>query len=458
VTIVEMKKARQAFDKSKLDYRQAQIKLQKTGLELLKNASLVTVVDAKKFRSEDGRYIISITLRNDSDLDKARIAMEHEDVRTDKQLAALLDIENVIVTIVGKVASISKESDRMIQSTEAIIGDPYQRIVPLLQLGEKVKLEYELLKKDVEAVTVHVEYLGVKREYPVFLKKEASHGLPTITSTQYAQQGLLGSKIRYDLELEALGKQDKSFSLAVLNLPPQIPFAFLDPRTNARVTQVKFTDQITKQSLDLEISIPAKLDQSMVDSNIDFEVFVTQPKELRAINDIRRQHPDQRVPAEALAKIKGNRVEMILIPKGAGKLEILIANQYKKVSQIDPVAFKFTILNAGTLALRQVTPEIDLPLEWEGQLEPVVVQVVEPGMKVIFTASLEPPADVAVGEYTIKVSAEGSSGVETVEGIDQNFTVHIQASRQVGGTLALVFILILLVVILAVATVKISRR
>jgi len=370
VTIDKLNKAKQTYQKAALAFRTAEIELEKTRLGFLKDATLVTVLDAKKYRTEDGQYMVSVTIRNDSDLGKARTAMEEEDsVLSDQELASLLQLDNVIVTLIGK-ADMARFRDEGQRAVEAIIGDPYQRIVPVLAHDQTVELTYQLLKKDVEAVTIRVAYLGTQREYPVFLKREASQELPTATSTQYAQQGQLGRTIRYDLLLERLGKEDRSFSLIVLNLPSQITFAFRDPRSDARVTQVKFTEEISKQSLDLEIAIPERLDQELVDKNISFDVFVTRPAELKAVSEIRKQYRGESIPAEALATIKGSRVELILIPKGVGKLDILMTNQYKEVQEGDPAGFKFSILNSGTLALRQVTPELDLPLEWEGGASP----------------------------------------------------------------------------------------
>ncbi len=69
----------------------------------------------------------------------------------------------------------------------------------------------------MDVVTVSIEFLGTVRLYTLYLKKEALQDLPTITSTQYAQQGELGTKIRYDLELERLARTDQSFSLIVLD-------------------------------------------------------------------------------------------------------------------------------------------------------------------------------------------------------------------------------------------------
>jgi hypothetical protein len=465
VTVDELNKARQAHDEALLAHRQAQINLEKTRLEFLKDATLITVVNAHKFRAENGRTMVTVTLRNDSNLGKARTAMEDTASVTDDDLAALLDIDDVIVTVLGQApattvigAAGAPTDGPRVQEREAIVVDPFQQFVPLLRHGQTVSLTFELLKKDVEAVTVRIEYLGLKRDDPIFLKKETSQDLPTVSSTQYAQQGQLNTKIRYDLALERLSSEEQSYSLVVLNLPPQFTFAFLDPKSDARVTQVKFSDQISKQTLNLEISLPQKLEQDFIDRSINFSVFVTRPEELKTINEIRRPYGEQPVPGEALAKIKGARVELIMIPKGVGKLDLLVSNLFQEVSQSAPLSFRFNVLNSGTLEMRNVTPALDLPLDWEATLEPASEARIDPGQKAAFTANIRPPQGVTVGEYSIKITCEGQSGIETIEAVDKTYSVRVAAMRNVTWTLALVFVLIVLVLIIAIATVRISRR
>ena len=67
------------------------------------------------------------------------------------------------------------------------------KIVPLLRYGQTAELSFELLKREVESVTVQLEYLGNTKPYSLFLKKETSQDLPRISSLQYAQEGTLGT-------------------------------------------------------------------------------------------------------------------------------------------------------------------------------------------------------------------------------------------------------------------------
>ena len=459
VTVDKLNQAKQSHERAKLAYQQAKIDLKMKRLEFLKDATLITVVDAKKYRGEEGEVIASITLRNDSDINKARIAMAGGEVLSDDRLEALLKVHNVVVTLKGEaqVTAGSDEEGRRFSSGKAIVGNPFQLIVPALDYGEEKVLEYTLLKKDIENVTVSLELLGTQKDYDVFLRKESQQDLPVISSTQYSQIGQLGSKIKYDLGLERLAKTEQGFPLVVLNLPEEIKAAFLDPSTEAMLTQVKFTEELSKQSLYFEASIPEKLSLDLVDSTISFYIMVTQQTELKKIFEVKTKH-EGKIPPEEMAKLKGNKVELILIPRGVGKLEIMVPNLFKEVEQGEPVSIKFNVMNSGTLVLRRVAATLDLPLDWEGEVVPGEAEVIDGGAKALYTANVRPPEDVAVGEYMVRMHAEGHSGMEIVEAVYKDLTVRVASKTSITGTAVLVTILVLLVLGIALASIKISRR
>lgn len=456
VTINELRKAEQIFKEAEIEHSQAKIRLEQTRLEFLKNATLIRVVNAKIFRGEQGEIIASIELENASNINKARVVMGGKGGGED-EVGALLKVDNIFVSLWG-TAYLKTGSDQQVRSAEAIIGDPFLRIVPELKFGEKVTLDFRLLKRDVEHVSVRIEYLETSKEYDVFLKKEALQDLPTIASAQYDQHGDLGSTIRYNLQLERLAKTDQSFSLRVLNFPSEIRFAFIDPKTKAKITTLKFSGDETIRTIDFEVNIPEKLASELIDTNIPFAIIVARPAEMEAIHDLKKQFADKRIPAEELAKIKGNQVELILIPKGVGKLDILVGNLFKEVTQEQDVVLKFSIMNSGTLTVHRVMARIDLPIEWEAETTPQQIEAIEPDQKILVTANIKPPTDVAVGEYMINVEAEGHSGVEIIEADEKDFTVRIVAESSLTATLLLVILLVVLVLGIAAASVKISRR
>jgi len=455
VTINELRKAQQTYKEATINHEQAKNRLEQTRLEFLKNATLIRVINAKIFRGEDGEVMAAVELKNDSDIRKARVVMGA--TVSEKDLAALLKVDNIIVTLRGR-SYISSAEDRLVASDEAIIGDPFYTIVSELKLGRTESLEFRMLKKGVEQITVELKYLETTKEYDVFLQKEALQDLPTITSAQINQHGDLGTTIRYNLQLERLAKTDQSFALCALNWPEEIHFDFVDPKSKARMASLKFSGEETIRGVNFEVRIPKKLDPALIDASIGFYVVVARQEQLPAIAKLKKKFAPKPIPPEEISKIRGNYVELELIPKGIGELAILVSNLYQEVQQHQPVQLKFSVINSGTIAVTRVTPEIDLPLEWEGELRPVDVAIIDPGQKVLFTADLQPPVDVSVGEYLVKVETEGYCGVEIIEADDKDFTVKIAPESNITGTVLLVGLLVLLVLGIAIASVKISRR
>lgn len=438
----ELNQKRQAYEEARISHEQAKIDLKKKRLEFLEDATLLTVVDARKYRGETNEIFAAVTVRNDSDINKARIAMAGGDDSSDGRLAALLQADNVIVTLRG----------------DAIVGDPFRRIIPSLAYGEERTLEFRLLKKDIENVTVELEFLGSTRQYQVTLKKEGQDDLPFITAGQYAQIGQLGSKITYELELERLAESAQSFDLRVLNLPVEIQGVTLDASKSALLTQVRFTEEDSQKKLFFEVSIPEKLSQQYVDADVRFFFLACRRSDLKQVEELQNRYRGQDIPAEEVAKLKASVLELTLIPRGVGKLDLLVPNLFKEIVQGEPLQIRFSVLNSGTLTLRRIRPELDLPLDWTATITPAEVDELPGGEKGLFTADVIPSADTMIGEYSIKMLAEGSVGMETVEADEKLFSTRIVARSNLTGTVLLVGLLVVLVLGIAAASIKISRR
>jgi hypothetical protein len=453
----DLAKAEQKHRQAVLAYQRAQIELEQKRLDFLKDATLVSVVDAVKYRGEAGRVMAAVTLRNDSDLGKARIAMAGERALSPERLASLLKVDNVVVTLRGETWTVDEEGRRISTGT-AIVGDPFQQIVRELRHGERKQLAFRLLNKDAESVTVSLEFLGERKQYDVFLKMESRQDLPEVTSGQYSQIGRLGDTVTYTVSLKRLAKTEQAYALTVLGLPREIKARFRAAASEAMLTEVLFNEEITKQSLDLELSIPEKLDPNLVDVRVPFAFLAMTVAERKKLAALKRRHGGGEIPAEALAKIKAAKLQLTIIPRGVGRLEIVSPNLFTEVKQGEEIWIKFNVVNSGTLVLRNIAAELELPLEWDAALTPAKVAQLAGGQKALFKARVIPSADASVGESTVTVLAEGEFGTEVVEAKEKDFTIRIEAKGSITGTVVLVAVLVVLVVGIAVASIKISRR
>jgi len=162
--------------------------------------------------------------------------------------------------------------------------------------------------------------------------------------------------------------------------------------------------------------------------------------------------------SEELAQIGTGRVDLSLVPKGAGRLEILIDNLYTEIKLQGEAVVQADLHNDGTLTLFNVAPEITPPPRWEAVVEPNTIERMLPNEKKTIRIRLRPPADADVGEYETLIETRGQSGSETFEAVEKRVKVRIDPETRLSMTLLLVGGLMVLVVGIVVFGVKLSRR
>lgn len=446
----ELDEALSNYTQAEQQLKQAQIQLEKTKLSFLDNATHITIMEAKKYYDSEGRRMLDLVVKNTSNLTQAEssLGLIEDDPNVPsawqgrKQIQALLNIDNIIVSIVND---------------PACIGKPYEQIIPTLPYGQEVKLTFALLT-DVQEAGVKLQYLDQNITEKIFLEKESLQNIPTIIASQFSQEGQLGTDIRYNLDLEMLVTSDKNFSLAVTNMPPQISCSFIDSKSGARITGVRFTEEVSKHDLALKVSIPQKLEVDIIDKTINFQIWTITTKQLEEINKLKQEYIAGIIPSEKLNNIKAGRVDLALIPKGTGKLEILINNLYTEIKPQEEVNIKVELDNAGTLDLFNIIPEVSPPLNWTAQINPKSIAKLAPGDKEMVKICLKPGADVGVGEYEAQIEARGQSGSEVVEALDKRLKIRIYAKTHIATTLVLVLALVALIGAIVIFSVKLSRK
>jgi uncharacterized membrane protein len=303
-----------------------------------------------------------------------------------------------------------------------------------------------------------MSFLETQRTTSIVLRKEALQDIPTINSAQFSQEGNLGTKVAFDIILERLAEEEKIFRLVVINIPQEFDFSFVDPMTRASLNQVKFTQETSKQSLDLIIAIPEKLSRELVDQTIEFYVFITDVEGFQYINTLRRKYGEEPFKLEDINQIKGNKVMLELIPRGEGELEVLVVKTYEEIKTGQEAIMRVDLFNTGTLPVQEVKTLLTLPYEWEAKISPSLIQEIEPGEKEPVHITILPPKELGIGEYELYVESEGQVGNDKVESEEKNITIRVTARANILGNTVLIGGLILLVVGIAVVSIKVSRR
>ena len=291
VALQTYRETENSYKDAVLRYEQAEIMLEETKLDLLKNATRIVVRGARKYKTEDGRAIVDIVLENSAE---TRDALLVDPSLTEDELHTLLKVENIYVSL----------------KYGPVVGEPYEIHIPSLDVSERRTLTYRLLR-DEEAVEVALTYLDLEESQVVILRKGGQQELPSINSAQFSQTRELQETARFDLTLERLSDEERSFALAVVGLP-RIDYAFVD--NGARVNQVKFDENKSKVVLALELEIPEKLDRRFVGRTRTFFALVTEPSEYGSINDLKARYGNDPVPEEEVKLLKSNYVKLELFP------------------------------------------------------------------------------------------------------------------------------------------------
>ena len=147
-----------------------------------------------------------------------------------------------------------------------------------------------------------------------------------------------------------------------------------------------------------------------------------------------------------------------MIPKGIGELEVLVSNRYQEIKIDEELHIRVEFLNRGTVAVQNIKAVLDLPYDWEEEVDPTLIKILHPGGRAAVNITAHPPYDIAVGDYELGIEAQGQVGTENIESLEKNITVRVGARSNVAGNTILIGILVLLVCGIGLASVKISRR
>ncbi len=436
ISLQKYKQVRNRHEEARLAYEQAQTAFERVKLDLLKTATHLVVREARKYRTADGRSMVDVTLQNASD---ARDALVVDPSLNSDEVRSLLKVESIYVSLVNG----------------PIVGEPYEIRIPSLAVGQEQTLTFRLLS-DVEAVHVALKYLDLTEDRPVILRKASQQDLPSVNSSQFSQEGVLNQSVSYGLTLQRLADEERSFGLAVVGLPKRIRFAFLNQ--NAKVSQVRFDPNISRVQVQLRLEIPEKLDAELIGQTRTFYALVALPAEYTRINALVSQYGDAPVPPDAIAGLACNSVKLELVTKGTGKLEVLVANRYQEIRVGDELRVRVELLNRGTVAVQNVKAVLDLPFEWEGQVDPVLTKKLEVGGRVAVDIVARPPEEVSVGDYELGLEAQGQVGTENIQSTEKPITIRVATRSRLVGNALLVGLLVFLVAGIGVLSVRISRR
>lgn len=428
------------FARKRTAYLQAQVIYQEALINFLGSEARISIVSAVKYQDDSGKKMVRVTLRYSSKELKEleRLNIDAADLFP---LDFIREIKDVYVSL---------------RSEGRIISDPYEKTISSMPLESERQVTFQLLK-DVENLDINVFYAGREEATSVYLQKGISANIVTVNSAQFSQEADLESQATFDLSLEKFSGEANVFKLMVLNLPHQITYEFVDPQTQARLSQIKFTEGVTSMQLSLRLYLPKNADDEVVmDKSIEFFALAmdsTQEEQLREVME-----SGTKVDKETIDELRLGYVRLELIPRGIGRIEVQAVNLYHEIKAGENIRMDVRIRNSGTRRLNNIRIYTDLPINWRSEVEPDLIPLLEQNKEDVVTIEFIPPLDVSVGDYEPRIRTECIADNRRVESEDKIVRIHISAKTNVVGITLLIVLLIGLLVGIVIFGIKLTRR
>jgi len=428
------------FAQRRTAYLQAQVDYQQALISFMGSEARISVASAVKFQDAGGKKFVRVALRYSSKELKelAKLNISAEDLFP---LDFMKEIKDVSVSL---------------KSEGKIISDPYELVAASLPLEEQRTVTFQLLK-DVENLDISIFYSGKTETTSVYLQKGVSANIVTINSAQFSQEADLESLATYDLSLEKFSGEANVFKLELVNLPQPITYEFSDPQTQARLSQIKFTEGVTSMKLSLKLYLPKSADaQVVIDKPLEFYALALDIDQAAKLRELEAANP--RLEPGAVEGLKAGSVKLELIPRGVGKVEVQAVNLYHEIKVGQTVAMEVRVKNAGTRKLNNIRISTDLPLSWRVEVRPDLIATLEQNQEEVVSIRFLPPPDVSVGDYEPKIRTECVADNRKVESEDKIVRIHISSKTNILGISVLILLLVGLLVGIVVFGIRLTRR
>jgi hypothetical protein len=448
------------YEAAEIAFRQAQVDFQQAFLRLFAETPRLDVASAIKYQRPDGSKYVRVTVKNNSGvvMDYKLFGISASDVQLPDQMK-MRELTDIRVSLKepastpGAAPAAAATANQAVASIpNAVISDPYSAYVPKLEVGEEKTLEFGLLK-DVDALMVSLFYNGREEEQQVYLEKDPSANIVSMSSEEVSLEADLGGQATYNLHLEQFTKSSNPFTLVTVNLPSQVAHDFLDPVSQSRLSQVRFPEGVTSQKLQLRLSLPDKVDERVIlDKPLTFWALVMDPAQANQLD------PSKAYSEPQIGALKCGKVRLELIPRGVGRIEVSAPSLYQEIRVGEQVDLNLTVKNTGTRVVHNVHVSTEDPLNWRAVLTPETVAKLDPNEEGYVKLKVLPPPDVGVGDYEVKIKTDAISDNRKVPTQDQSDRIHVMAPPNVKTTAALVALLLALVGGIVVFSIRLTRR
>ena len=179
--------------------------------------------------------------------------------------------------------------------------------------------------------------------------------------------------------------------MEVVNLPKQINRYFIDPKSNARLSQFKFTESTNTREAALQVFLPNRpTDEVIISRPIPFYILIIPHSKLEGFQNVNSEEWTQ----ERIEQLNVGYVKLEIVPRGIGKLFVKAPQLFYSVNTGEDVQATINIKNDGTIRLNNTKIETDLPLNWKQLLNPQIIPSLNIDEEISVNIQLIPPEDI----------------------------------------------------------------
>lgn len=438
-------------DKARLET--AEIAYQQAVLALLGVVPHLSVREAVKYQKGDGRKFVRLTVTNLSpgfDDSRLELLADFEGAEPIPENLRTRHVRDVFLSLKAPQESLAATADGAAPGTA--IALPYEAHVAEIPYRGSATLEFQLLR-EVSSVVVAMSYRGREQQIAVQLQQAPSERLGTLTSPQISQEADLGAAATYSLRLERSTVDEGILHLHVLNLPRQVGYSFVDPETQARLSRIHFAAGVADRALTLRVFLPEEAGEEVaIDQPLDFWAVVVRQ------DDDARFTGERRYTREEIEAGRAAALELAVIPRGVGRLEVQASSLYDEIAQGEGATTRLTLRNTGTRALDGVRLTGDAPPNWRLEIRPERLAGLEVGASATVEVAVAPPDSVLVGDYEVRIRTESFAFNRPLPTEDKTYRIRVTAPPRVLGTALLAVVLLALAAGIVVLGARLTRR
>jgi uncharacterized membrane protein len=170
------------------------------------------------------------------------------------------------------------------------------------------------------------------------------------------------------------------------------------------MSRIVFAPSETAQSFGLRVRVPER-----TGNNIEFDV----PIDFKMI----------------LKNTEGEKVgeaDLQIVPTGRVSIRLLVQNMYWKGNDKEDIVFtQIRLENEGMKPITNVSADILLPADWEYEITPATIEVINPNERIPLEIKVKMSKNVLPGIYQIRYKMTGNNASRTIQTSEIEFKAEV---------------------------------